>query len=59
MLLNTFNCNIWTLCYFIYVFVIYSVQLEFNSHLTDDPRSTEITDDNSPNLYPLDLHYFY
>ena len=30
------------------------VQLEFNSHLTGDPRSTEITDDNSPSgqLFP-------
>ena len=46
MVLNTFNNNIWTLCYFIYILSFTRVQLEFNSHLTGDPRSTEIADDN-------------
>ena len=46
--LNTCNNNIWTLCYFIYILSFTRVQLEFNSHLTGDPRSTEIADDNSP-----------
>ena len=33
----------------LFIFLSFTrVRLEFNSHLTGDPRSTEITDDNSP-----------
>ena len=32
----------------LFIFLSFTgVQLEFNSHLTGNPRSTEITDDNS------------
>ena len=38
------NDNIWTLLFYLYLCHL----LEFNSHLTGDPRSTEITNDYSP-----------
>ena len=36
--------NIWTLLVYLYLCHL----LEFNSHLTGDPQSTEFANDNSP-----------
>ena len=41
---GSLNDNIWTLLFYLYLCHL----LEFNSHLTGDPRSTEITNDYSP-----------
>ena len=36
----------------LFIFVSFTrVQLELSSHLTGDPRSTEITNDYSPGVY--------
>ena len=51
-------------CYFIYICHL----VEFNSHLTGDPRSTEIGNDNSPSyrqrqmllfFYKMGVHWYF
>ena len=44
---GSLNDNIWTFLFYLYLCDL----LEFNSHLTGDPRSTEITNDYSPSHY--------
>ena len=50
---NIFPCNKMAIFgHYVILFIFLSftrVQLEFNLHLTGDPWSTEIDDDNSPN----------
>ena len=46
--------NIWTLLFYLYLCHL----LEFNSHLTSERRSTEITDDySSSQIYRFQTHF--
>ena len=50
----------WTLLFTLYLCHLRTrVQLEFNSHLTGDPRSTEIANDYSPSYDVLPPYPFY